>query len=106
MTISELAERSGVPAATLRSWETRFGFPRPQRMTSGHRRYAPGDLVLVGEVLRLRATGLSLPAAIAQAAAGRPAAAPSVFAALRRRHPGLQPQILRKSTLLALTQAI
>ena len=106
MTIGELAERSGVPAATLRSWETRFGFPRPQRMTSGHRRYTPGDLVLVEEVLRQRAAGLSLPAAIAQATADRPAADPSVFAALRRRHPGLQPQILRKSTLLALTRAI
>ena len=106
MTIGELAERSGVPTATLRSWETRFGFPRPQRMTSGHRRYAPGDLILVEEVLRQRAAGLSLPAAIAQATAERPPADPSVFAALRHRHPGLQPQVLRKSTLLALTRAI
>jgi DNA-binding transcriptional MerR regulator len=106
MTIGELAERSGVPTATLRSWETRFGFPRPQRMTSGHRRYAPADLVLVEEVLRQRAAGLSLPAAIAQATAERQAADPSVFAVLRHRHPGLQPQILRKSTLLALTRAI
>jgi MerR family transcriptional regulator, light-induced transcriptional regulator len=40
----------------------------------------------------------------ATAAAGRPE--PSVFAGLRRRHPGLVPQVLRKATLLALTRAI
>ncbi len=105
MTIGELAERTGVPAATLRSWESRYHFPRPQRMDSGHRRYASGDVALIEEVLRQRAAGLSLPAAIAQA--GRPSPAdPSVFALLRRRHPELQTQVLRKSTLLALTRAI
>jgi MerR family transcriptional regulator, light-induced transcriptional regulator len=105
MTIGELAERTGVPAATLRSWEARYRFPRPQRMDTGHRRYAPGDVALIEEVLRQRAAGLSLPAAIAQA--GRPSPAdPSVFALLRRRHPELQPQVLRKSALLALTRAI
>jgi DICT domain-containing protein len=105
MTIGGLAERTGVPAATLRSWESRYRFPRPQRMDTGHRRYAPGDVALIQEVLRQRAAGLSLPAAIAQA--GRPSPAdPSVFALLRRRHPELQPQVLRKSTLLALTRAI
>ena len=106
MTIGELAERTGVPAATLRSWETRYGFPRPQRMATGHRRYAQRDLVVVEEVLRQRAAGLSLPAAISQATAGRPAAEPSVFAALRRRHPELQRHVLRKTALLALTRAI
>jgi MerR family transcriptional regulator, light-induced transcriptional regulator len=62
-------------------------------------------VALIEEVLRQRAAGLSLPTAIAQA--GRPLPAdPSVFALLRRRHPELQPQVLRKSTLLALTRAI
>jgi DNA-binding transcriptional MerR regulator len=106
MTIGELAGRTGVSAATLRSWEARYGFPRPRRMTTGHRRYAPHDVGLVQDVLRHRAAGLSLPAAIAQATAYHPAADPSVFAVLRRRHPGLQPQVLRKATLLALTRAI
>ena len=106
MTIGDLAGRTGVPAATLRSWETRYGFPCPQRMTTGHRRYGPRDLGLVEEVVRQRAAGLSLPAAIAQATAEPAAADPSVFAVLRRRHPGLQPQVLRKATLLALTRAI
>ena len=45
LSIGELARRTGVPAATLRSWEDRYGFPRPQRLGGGHRRYAEGDTV-------------------------------------------------------------
>jgi MerR family transcriptional regulator, light-induced transcriptional regulator len=106
LTIGELAERTGLRPSTLRSWESRYGFPRPQRMAAGHRRYDERDIGLVEEVLRQRAVGLSLPAAIAQAAAGPPAEDQSVFAVLRRRHPELQPQVLRKAGLLALTRAI
>jgi MerR family transcriptional regulator, light-induced transcriptional regulator len=106
LSIGELARQTGVPAATLRSWEDRYGFPRPQRLEGGHRRYAPGDAVLVGQVLRLRESGLSLQAAIGQAAARVTDPALSVFAGLRRRHPGLMPQELSKATLLAITQAM
>jgi MerR family transcriptional regulator, light-induced transcriptional regulator len=106
LSIGELARQTGVPAATLRSWESRYGFPRPQRQSGGHRRYEEGDVALIGEVLRLRASGMSLSAAIAQAAAGVAGVSLSVFADLRRRHPGLVPQELRKATLLALTRAM
>jgi MerR family transcriptional regulator, light-induced transcriptional regulator len=106
LTIGELVRRTGVPAATLRSWEGRYGFPRPRRLAGGHRRYASGDASVIEEVLAQRAAGLSLPAAIAQATAETAPAAGSVFAALRRRHPGLQPHVLGKATLLALTRAI
>jgi DICT domain-containing protein len=47
-----------------------------------------------------------LPAAIAQAVAGHPAEDQWLFAVLRRRHPALRPQILRKAALLALTWAV
>lgn len=33
------AEMLGVSANTLRSWERRFGFPKPRRTTGGHRQY-------------------------------------------------------------------
>jgi DICT domain-containing protein len=95
-----------VPAATLRSWEDRHGFPRPVRLAGGHRRYQDGDVALIGEVLGLRASGMSLQAAIGQAVAREVDAEPSVFAGLRRRHPGLAPQELSKATVLALTRAI
>ena len=76
-------------------------------MAGGHRRYEESDTARIEEILRLRASGMSLQAAIGQAAAARVAGGDvSVFAGLRRRRPGIVPQELRKATLLALTQAI
>jgi len=106
LTIGELARCTGVPAATLRSWELRYGFLRPRRLPGGHRRYSEHDIARVAAVLRLRAAGTSLPAAISQANALARQPEPSVFAGLRRRYPGLAPQVLSKVTLLALTRAI
>ena len=50
LTIGDLAERTGVSTGTLRMWETRYGFPVPQRRASGHRRYDEQvvDLALYG----------------------------------------------------------
>lgn len=106
MSISGLAERTDVPPATLRSWEARYGFPVPRRLAGGHRRYDDRDVTTVEEIVRLRDSGLSLQSAIdrARARAGEPET--SVFAGLRRRHPDLQPQVVRKTTLLALTRAV
>jgi hypothetical protein len=42
LSIGELARRTEVPAATLRSWEDRYGFPRPHRLAGGHHRYDDG----------------------------------------------------------------
>lgn len=106
LSIGELARRTGVPAATLRSWEDRYDFPHPQRQAGGHRRYDEADIALIERILRLRESGTSLQAAIGQAAAQAGGGDMSVFAGLRRRHPGIVPQELRKTTLLALTQAI
>lgn len=106
LSISELASRTGVPAPTLRSWEERYGFPRPCRLPGGHRRYEPGDIAVIEMVIRLRATGMQLAAAISHCTAQSDQAEPSIFAGLRRRHPALTPQVLRKSTLLALSRAI
>lgn len=106
LSISDLAERTGVPQATLRSWETRYGSPRPQRLAGGHRRYGEDDVALVAEILRHRASGLSLPVAIDRAGTRTDDVVPSLYAGLRRRHPDLVPLLLSKATLLALTRAI
>ena len=50
LSIGELARRTGVPAATLRSWEDRYDFPRPERMAGGHRRYAESDSGRIEEI--------------------------------------------------------
>lgn len=106
LTTAQLAERTGVAAATLRVWETRHGFPQPMRLPGGHRRYAEGDVELVREVRALRDEGLSLPAAIERARRRTRPAVASVFAGLRRRRPGMPAAELDKTAVLALTRAI
>lgn len=106
LAIGDLAERTDIPVATLRTWESRYGVPRPTRLAGGHRRFVDSDVDLVREISRLRSTGLSMSAAVAAAATAGEMPEPSLFAALRRRHPGLQTRVLRKRTLLALTQAM
>jgi methanogenic corrinoid protein MtbC1 len=39
LSIGALASATGIPVETLRTWESRYGFPRPQRKPSGHRVY-------------------------------------------------------------------
>ena len=111
LTIGDLAQRTGLTPATLRVWESRHGFPRPRRRDSGHRRYDEHDVELVTQVLRRRDSGMRLEVAIAgvalaDAATGTPPGAPSVYAAMRHLHPNLQPQRLKKSTLVAVSWAI
>jgi DICT domain-containing protein/predicted DNA-binding transcriptional regulator AlpA len=105
LTISDLAERTGVAPATLRSWESRHGFPRPIRLAGGHRRYAEQDVAAVLEVLRHRGSGLALEAAVRRTRS-EPLQSRSLYAELRRRHPELVSQPLVKSSLLALSHAI
>jgi methanogenic corrinoid protein MtbC1 len=42
--IGAVTRRTGLTDHTLRAWERRFGFPRPQRLPSGHRRYSSEDV--------------------------------------------------------------
>lgn len=111
LTMREVAARTGVEAPTLRMWEQRHGFPDPDRLPSGHRRYSARDVELIQQVLRDREAGLGLKAAIGKAKLAS-AIAPheldddSIFAGLRRRRPELAPYLLPKRTLLAVSHAI
>jgi MerR family transcriptional regulator, light-induced transcriptional regulator len=106
LTTTQLAQRTGVPAATLRMWETRHGFPAPARLAGGHRRYGELDVELVRAVVRRREEGLSLTAAIARTLAGETAMAESIFAGLAQRRPDLQTMTVAKPAMLALSRAI
>ena len=106
MTIGELARRTGVNVGTLRMWETRHGFPQVVRLPSGHRRYDERTVQLVQQVQRRRDAGSRLEAAISAVVAKPDIPPSSVYAELVRSQPGLVPQRLRKSTLLALTWAL
>ena len=87
-------------------WEVRHGFPQPRRMSSGHRRYSEQDLARVRAVLRGRARGLSLQAAIELAHDVGDEQPPSVYASLRSRYPELETQLLSKRAMLAMSHAI
>jgi DNA-binding transcriptional MerR regulator len=106
LTIGDLAHRTGLSPATLRMWEVRHGFPVPQRLESGHRRYTEDDVHSVERVVRHKDAGVRLELAIVRALADAEPAAPSIYAQLRRRHPQLGVHRLRKSTLVALSWAI
>jgi DICT domain-containing protein len=106
LSIGDLAAESGVNEATLRMWESRHGFPAPQRLKSGHRRYTERDLEAVRSIVRARSEGLSLASAIDRARQLVAERAPSVYASVRERFPGLQPHVLGKRSVLALTRAL
>jgi MerR family transcriptional regulator, light-induced transcriptional regulator len=106
LSIGDLAAATGVNEATLRMWETRHGFPVPQRLRSGHRRYTERDAEAVRSVVRARSAGLSLAGAIERARRLAAEQAPSVYGALRDRFPELQPYVLRKHALLRLSRAL
>ena len=45
LNIQAIARRTGVPAATLRKWEQRYGVLRPERTAGSHRRYSERDVL-------------------------------------------------------------
>jgi DNA-binding transcriptional MerR regulator len=57
--IQAVAEMTGVPAATLRAWERRYGLPRPGRSESAYRLYSDRDVAEVRRLLVLQNQGLA-----------------------------------------------
>ena len=47
MNIQAVAQRTGVPAATLRKWEQRYAVLKPERTPGSHRRYSERDVARV-----------------------------------------------------------
>lgn len=52
LTIGALSRATGIPPATLRTWERRYNFPRSARKPSGHRLYSTQE---VPNLLRVKA---------------------------------------------------
>lgn len=107
LTIGELSDSTGVSTQLLRTWETRFGFPAPTRLPSGHRRYTGADVRAVRRVLEERDRGTRLEQAIGVARRAEDVTQNgSIYASLSLRHPELTSYTLTKATLLALSWAI
>jgi DNA-binding transcriptional MerR regulator len=106
LSIGEVARRTGIPVATLRMWEARYGFPVPHRRGSGHRRYTDRDCVLLREVKRERDAGAPLKTAIERATTRADHAEASIASGVRLRHPELEPAVLPEPFMLAISHAI
>ncbi len=109
LTISAVAARTGVSVPVLRAWERRFGFPQPERLESGHRRYPEAEVARIQHVVAARAAGRSLEAAIELGRATAPVPGVedrSIFAALRSARPDLTVAVIGRRTMLALSRAI
>lgn len=65
---TEFARLTGVSRERLRTWERRYGFPRPARVAQGPRRYAIADAPRVVAVRRAADEGVPLRQAIEDAA--------------------------------------
>jgi DNA-binding transcriptional MerR regulator len=64
---SEAAALLNVSPNTLRAWERRFGFPRPQRSPGRHRLYTHGEIAALRDALL---DGLSISSAVSRAREG------------------------------------
>lgn len=107
LAIKDVAAQTGVAAGTIRMWEQRYGFPVPERTSSGYRQYSEDDVETLRRVVAYRHRGLSVPAAIERAReTGAATDRPSIYAAVAASDAAVRPQVLRKSTLIALSRAI
>jgi MerR family transcriptional regulator, light-induced transcriptional regulator len=54
--LAAVTKATGIGAHTLRAWERRYGFPKPLRLPSGHRRFTPAQIThlrLIGQALAM-----------------------------------------------------
>jgi GAF domain-containing protein len=60
LTVRAVSRRTGIPAATLRTWERRYGFVRPLRSPGGYRLYSEEDIARIQQVKYLLDQGLRI----------------------------------------------
>jgi MerR HTH family regulatory protein/GAF domain/PAS fold len=75
VTLKTVSERTGVPAATLRTWERRYRVLRPRRSANGYRLYGEDDITRILQVTNLLNRGVQV--SDAMAAVGEPVAEPT-----------------------------
>lgn len=61
-----LSEATGVPASTLRTWEQRYGFPKPERSPTGQRRYDEQQVAMINQLVSRLQAGERIGEAIEQ----------------------------------------
>jgi MerR-like DNA binding protein/GAF domain-containing protein len=88
LTLKAVSQRTGIPAATLRTWERRYGFLRPLRSSGGYRLYGEEEIARIQQVKYLLDQGIRIGAAM-EAVTGGPelAGAPEPAAGETRPQP-------------------
>ena len=104
-TIGQAAAMTGLSVSTLRAWEQRHGFPRPFRLSGGHRRYSLQEVDLVRRAAAEHQRGVGVATAISRVldAMRRPK---SLFAAMQSALPGVGPQRMPKPALVKVSRAL
>jgi PAS domain S-box-containing protein len=64
LTLKAVSKRTGIPAATLRTWEHRYGFLRPRRSAAGYRLYGEAEIARIERVKYLVEQGVRIGAAM------------------------------------------
>ena len=71
--ISAVADLVGVPSATLRAWERRYGVPTPARTASAYRLYGDADVLIIRTMRDLVQDGIAPAEAARQVLVDQPA---------------------------------
>jgi PAS domain S-box-containing protein len=64
LTLKAVSQRTGIPAATLRTWEHRYGFMRPRRSPGGYRLYGEEEIARIEQIKYLVGQGVRIGAAM------------------------------------------
>jgi PAS domain S-box-containing protein len=64
LTLKAVSSRTGIPAATLRTWEHRYRFMRPRRSSTGYRLYGEDEIARIEQVKYLVSQGVRVGAAM------------------------------------------
>jgi hypothetical protein len=64
LTLKAVSRRTGIPAATLRTWQRRYGFMRPLRSPGGYRLYGEEEIARIEQVKYLVGQGIRIGAAM------------------------------------------
>jgi DNA-binding transcriptional MerR regulator/methanogenic corrinoid protein MtbC1 len=94
-TIKRVSEMVGVPVATLRAWQRRYGVVTPARSSGGYRLYRPDDIAVLRRMQALVVSGWSPKEASQAAVAGASATAQPIH--LRQEEPRSKPAPLGKA---------
>jgi MerR HTH family regulatory protein len=65
LTLKAVSRRTGIPAATLRTWERRYQLTRPLRSPTGYRLYSEEDVTRILQVKYLLEQGVRVSEATA-----------------------------------------